>query len=68
MQKPKQVIRFLRNKGYPDGQQITKKPFRVRLQIPFRCCWGGGSGWEETPPHWPRTTFRVGCWSRTGAV
>lgn len=31
VQNPKRVIRFLRNRGYPDGQQITTKPFRLRL-------------------------------------
>ena len=35
VQNPKRVMRFLRNKGYPDGQQITKQPFHKRLGESF---------------------------------
>ena len=35
MLNPKRVMRFLRNKGYPDGQQITKQPFHKRLGESF---------------------------------
>lgn len=35
VQNPKRALRFLRNRGYPDGQPITTKPLRVRLGESF---------------------------------